>query len=167
MIFTYRYGWSICKTYIVIFRGKSNDFIFRPWCCAESVSSFLFTDGNSISCQFCSPAQSTMTIISHTASSISWAEQGRTTTKRLIYKSSTSQKLCSLKNPYSLFWKYCLWKKFAFTCSWTFVKSTLLRSLNIWETWDEFCKTALAAWARWFKPVYLLKVCAKDLTALI
>ena len=53
------------------------------------------------------------------------------------------------------------------TWSWTLAKSTLLRSWSIWLTWLEFCNTALAAWARWFNPVYLLKVWANDFTAFI
>lgn len=44
------------------------------------------------------------------------------------------------------------------TC--TFAKSTRLRSLSIWLICAVFCSTARAAWARWFKEVYLRSVCA-------
>ena len=66
----------------------------------------------------------------------------------------------------SIFLKFTLFEN-SHTWSWTLAKSTLFKSLNIWLTCDEFCKTALAAWAKWFNPVYLRKVCAKDLTAVI
>lgn len=51
------------------------------------------------------------------------------------------------------------------TC--TLAKSTRLRSLSIWLICDVFCNTARAAWARWFRDVYLRRVCAKALTAAI
>lgn len=45
------------------------------------------------------------------------------------------------------------------TC--TLAKSTRLRSLSIWLICAVFCSTARAAWARWFREVYLRSVCAK------
>ena len=44
------------------------------------------------------------------------------------------------------------------TC--TLAKSTRLRSDSIWLIWEVFCSTARAAWARWFRDVYLRRVCA-------
>ena len=74
-----------------------------------------------------------------------------------------------------------------FACSWTLLKSTLFKSLSIWKggvkfrrtvfilnsyaftcaIWELFCRTALAAWAKWFSPVYRLNICERDFTALI
>lgn len=50
-------------------------------------------------------------------------------------------------------------------CTCTLAKSTRFRSLSIWLICEVFCRTARAAWARWFRDVYLRKVCAKALTA--
>ena len=49
--------------------------------------------------------------------------------------------------------------------TWTLAKSTLLRSLSIWLIWEVFCRTALAAWAKWLREVYRRRVCAKAVTA--
>lgn len=48
--------------------------------------------------------------------------------------------------------------------TWTLAKSTLLRSESIWFIWEVFWRTARAAWARWFRLVYRLRVWAKALT---
>lgn len=50
--------------------------------------------------------------------------------------------------------------------TWIFRKSTLLKSFVICFICAGLCKTALAAWAKWFKEVYLLNVWAKALMAL-
>lgn len=49
------------------------------------------------------------------------------------------------------------------TC--TLVKSTRFKSVNIWLICEVFCKTALAAWAKWLRDVYRRRVWAKALTA--
>ena len=50
-------------------------------------------------------------------------------------------------------------------CSSDLAKSTRFRSLSIWLIWEVFWRTARAAWARWFRDVYLRSVWAKALTA--
>lgn len=49
------------------------------------------------------------------------------------------------------------------TCMCT--KSTLHRSWYILFTWDLFCSTVRAAWARWFRPVYRRSIWANALAA--
>ena len=48
--------------------------------------------------------------------------------------------------------------------TWTFEKSTRLRSATIWLICEAFWRTARAAWARWLSEVYLLNVWENAIT---